>query len=431
MASLAALSTSAESKSSSMSEQIDVSSIQSRWCTGEDADLFRERWEKLFKEFCDSEKADPSKVSELYDTMKYDALHNKPFLEWVFTPSQATLDELAKEEAALAQTVSPEPETTDDKAEGKTKHRDSTVSFNVGNHSERQSVSHRLSIRRRSVFSKPPITPPLMSYEQDANYFKLFPSGDSGTKNPDKKLGRLRELYRYAKVLFDYIGPQEYGISNDEKLEIGLLTSLPLLREIVQDLEELQASEHSASFIYFTKESHVYTLLNCIMEGGIHTKIKRATIPELDYLSQICFELYEAKDDETDETSYSIRISISPGCHTIDPLDVSLDSKHAIGTAPRRSLTNHQDWQEVIRTLKAKFDTVQLPKSFLAVNVSEKHEQAARRASEIADKVKREAEVEQAELARVESWQQQVALNADTATNGKFVEGEIKTLGTG
>ena len=180
------------------------------------------------------------------------------------------------------------------------------------------------------------------------------------------------------------MGPQEYGISDDEKLEIGLLTSLPLLREIVDDLEELQASGDAKSFVYFTKESHIYTLLNCIMEGGIHTKIKRSTIPELDYLSQICFELYEAKDAETAESTYSIRISISPGCHTIDPLDVSLDSKHAIGSAPRRSLTNHQDWKEVISILKAKFNTVQLPKSFLAVNVSDKHEEEAeiqRRAS--------------------------------------------------
>ena len=110
------------------------------------------------------------------------------------------------------------------------------------------------------------------------------------------------------------------------------------------------------------------------MEGGIHTKIKRSAIPELDYLSQICFELYEARDEDAGTNTYSIRISISPGCHTIDPLDVSLDSKHAIGSAPRRSLTNHQNWKEVIETFKAKFGTVQLPKSFLAVNVSDKHE---------------------------------------------------------
>lgn len=150
---------------------------------------------------------------------------------------------------------------------------------------------------------------------------------------------------------------QEYGIEDSEKLEIGLLTSLPLLREIVTDLEEMQASDDAKSFIYFTKESHIYTLLNCILEGGIQTKIARRAIPELDYLSQIRFELYEAHDKEADTFAYSIRISISPGCHTIDPLDVQLDSTHAIGAAPRRSLTAHQDWKEVIETLKAKFHT--------------------------------------------------------------------------
>lgn len=49
-----------------------------------------------------------------------------------------------------------------------------------------------------------------------------------------------------------------------------------------------------------------------------------------------------------------------------------LDSKHCIGCAPRRSLTNHGQWKEILETLRAKFHTVRLPKSFIAVNLSEK-----------------------------------------------------------
>ncbi|ERF69346.1 hypothetical protein EPUS_08819 [Endocarpon pusillum Z07020] len=367
VASLAAINGNGDVKESRPSTKVineaqTTASIQSRWCTGENAELFKERWEKLFAEFCDSEKADPSKISELYDTCKFDALHNKSFLEWIFMPSQTLLDEIAKEEqeAIEAERISP-----------LSRQESSTTLGSSPDRSQSQGFAHRMGFRRRSMLGGQS-TPPIPTIE-DKSYFKLY-SGSGDTKlKVDKRLFRLRELYRYAKILFDYIGPQEYGISDSEKLEIGLLTSLPLLREIVQDLEELQASPDAKSFIYFTKESHIYTLLNCILEGGIETKIPRATIPELDYLSQIRFELYEAKDNETAEFEYSIRISISPGCHTFDPLDVSLDSRHAIGTAPVRSLTAHQNWKTVIETLKAKFDQVKLPQSFLALNISESH----------------------------------------------------------
>ncbi|KAK4542569.1 hypothetical protein LTR36_006617 [Oleoguttula mirabilis] len=411
-----------------------ATSVQARWCTGEDADLFRERWEKLFNEFTDAEKADPSKISELYDTMKFDALHNRTFLEWVFTPSKTILDEEEKKRAEeeegaplLVRTESQvareefgkthegtlpvkEDEGEDaPKQELKAPERSDTAASNASTASNgsmekkpRPTFSERMGFRRRSQ--------DLMSVARNAamaavgadagareSYFNLY-RGDLNAPESkakvDVRLERLNELYSLTKILFDFIGPQEYGITDAEKLEIGLLTSLPLLKEIVMDLEEVQASDDAKSFIYFTKESHIYTLLNCILEGGIQTKIARNAIPELDYLSQICFELYESENAEADidpenpesnQFNYSIRITISPGCHTFDPLDVQLDSKHCIGCAPRRGLTPHGDWKQVIETLRAKFHQVKLPKSFTAVNLSEKVPQEFVKEGEVKD----------------------------------------------
>lgn len=336
------------------SENPSLYSIQGRWCTGEDPILFKERWEKLFAEFCDTEKVDPSKLSELYDSMKFDALHNRQFLEWVFTPPEA---EDSEEEAADVSWR--RASRKDTPAESRINNAQDGLSHQRVDeqHSENQTLAHRLGLRRRMHAFESSIPHLRVLDDSYDHYFKLYPSSNSSKTKLDSRLSKLRELYKLAKILFDYVTPQEYGITDTEKLEIGLLTSLPLLQEIVRDLEEVQASSDAKSVFYFTKESHIYTLLNCILEGGVQTKIARSAIPELDYLSQICFELYEARDSESSTSSYSIRISISPGCHAFDPLDVHLDSRHAIGCAPRRSLTAHQDWKEVIETLKARFNT--------------------------------------------------------------------------
>ncbi|KAM0258125.1 hypothetical protein ACHAQJ_004031 [Trichoderma viride] len=375
---------SSSSLSSALSQANAVNNIQPRWCCGEDADLFRERWEKLFTEFCDAEKVDPSKISELYDTMKFDALHNRQFLEWVFTPPRSMLEEEygVKDKDGKPTKEGEEANNNKTTAGDDGKASDKSTGTSPDNSDKAEGSSSNRSATVRKLFRRRSFLNGLRHINDEAppeQYFRLYKSNTASAEKPDPRNEPLQELYRLAKILFDFICPQEYGISDSEKLEIGLLTSLPLLKEIVQDLEEMQASNDAKSFFYFTKESHIYTLLNCIIEGGIETKISRSTIPELDYLSQICFELYEsevnppaegAPDDEP-TFAYSIRITISPGCHVFDPLHVQLDSRHCIGCAPRRSLTPHLDWLQVIKTLRAKFNQVKLPKTFLAINLSD------------------------------------------------------------
>ncbi|EKM59188.1 uncharacterized protein PHACADRAFT_249460 [Phanerochaete carnosa HHB-10118-sp] len=249
-------------------ERMDVDKIQERWCCGDEPWLFRERWEKLFEDFCDvkQEKFDPSRVSELYDTIKYCALHHRTFLFAIFN------------------------ETGD--------------------------------------------APP-----------------DGGQQPQDR---RLHELYARAKALFDLVAPQEYGIEPEEKEEIGVLTSLPLLRNVVGDLERARNNEESSLTLYFTKESHIHTLVNLVLLSGVPIVNRR--IPELDYCSHITFELYERNHGRgKSDKEYSIRLSISEGAHSSNVLDSALDARHSLNVQPRRKLTQHLPYSLVIEKLSKHF----------------------------------------------------------------------------
>ncbi|KAH7914237.1 histidine phosphatase superfamily-domain-containing protein [Hygrophoropsis aurantiaca] len=248
-------------------ETMDVDKIQDRWCCGDEPWLFRERWEKLFEDFCDVEqkKFDPSRVSELYDTIKYCALHHRTFL------------------------------------------------------------------------------------------FSIFDEDAGKGKDPNAPQDRkLHELYGRAKALFDLVAPQEYGIEPDEKEEIGVLTSLPLLRKVVEDLETARNNGASSLTLYFTKESHIHTLVNLVLHSGLPIANRR--IPELDYCSQLTFELYERNFGRgNSDKEYSIKLSVSEGAHSSNVLDSTLDARHSLNVQPRRKLTQHLPYSLVIEKLSKHF----------------------------------------------------------------------------
>ncbi|EIN10753.1 hypothetical protein PUNSTDRAFT_100510 [Punctularia strigosozonata HHB-11173 SS5] len=249
-------------------ETMDVNKIQERWCCGDEPWLFRERWEKLFEDFCDvkQEKFDPSRVSELYDTIKYCALHHRTFLFAIFS--------------------------------------------------------------------------------------------ETGDTNPDTGDRKLHELYGRAKALFDLVAPQEYGIEPNEKEEIGVLTSLPLLKNVVEDLEDARNNEESSLTLYFTKESHIHTLVNLVLLSGLPIANRR--IPELDYCSHITFELYERNHGRgKSDKEYSIKLSLSEGAHSSNVLDSALDARHSLNVQPRRKLTQHLPYSQVIEKLSKHFPRLQ------------------------------------------------------------------------
>lgn len=325
-------------------EELDVEEIQSRWCCGECPFLFKERWEKLFSDWCDG-ALDPSRVCELYDSLKYDSLHNRTFLETIFSSSSYASSIIDSPPLNMPGSAPLGPSDT--------------------THTTPPSASHSLKMRSRqsstnadsSLFVSPAPSP--FHHRKSSNKYPGSSVGDGSTKNSLKDedgssneregLDRLRKLYKYAKVLFDLIAPSEYGIEKREKREIGLLTSLPLLQKILEDLNDARESQNGLARFYFTKESHMHTLVNLIKMSSL--KLAHRDVLELDYMSYLSFEVYERVSGECGKKEHSVRISLSEGAHGI-PLDTSLDAKHALQVIPRRQLIPHTDLDEVIGTLE-------------------------------------------------------------------------------
>lgn len=213
--------------SSSLAQVSAVTDIQSRWCCGEDAELFRERWEKLFTEFCDGEKVDPSKISELYDTMKFDALHNRQFLEWVFTPTRSLLeDEFGiiignKERTNTSTSLAEEPPQASSKTSDDSKNGDKVAGKDSKNGDKGSSKDgDGGEYKKKRLFRRSSWKAGLRSAGKPPpeEYFNLC-KGDSQTRTKmDARYEPLRELYQLAKIMFDFICPQEYGISDSEKV---------------------------------------------------------------------------------------------------------------------------------------------------------------------------------------------------------------------
>eukprot|EP00002_Diphylleia_rotans_P026520 TRINITY_DN5292_c0_g1_i1.p1 TRINITY_DN5292_c0_g1~~TRINITY_DN5292_c0_g1_i1.p1 ORF type:complete len:1323 (-),score=291.62 TRINITY_DN5292_c0_g1_i1:199-4167(-) len=175
------------------------------------------------------------------------------------------------------------------------------------------------------------------------------------------KLGlkNVRELYNQAKMLNDIVVPQEYGMTAQEKVEIGSLMCQLLLDKIQADLiaclnDPLSTSEVSGKTyleklvnvlkqappaeqegnttfvrtrLYFTSESHLHSLLNVlrhtsdvyenappIISARCAERVRDQT--EIDYLTQIVFRLYENPSKSLDDpTRFRLEISMSPGAN--------------------------------------------------------------------------------------------------------------------
>ena len=238
----------------------NLEKLQPRWCCHETPFLFVERWEKLFRDFIDVERTqfEPSKVSELHDSLKYDLLHNREFLQGIFS--------------------SPE-------------------------------------------------------YGNDL----------------------VQKLHKVSQQLFYIIGPHEYGIEDAEKLEIGKKNAYFLIKTLMNDLESAKDSHQASTRLYFTKESKVICLLDTVLLCGLKMRVKPTDIYELDYLTQIVFELHERNNvlgsDAPASREYSLRVTLSQGAHDPNLIDLQLDAKHSLTVAPRRFISDHISLEDFLNCM--------------------------------------------------------------------------------
>ncbi|XP_046636471.1 inositol hexakisphosphate and diphosphoinositol-pentakisphosphate kinase-like isoform X2 [Daphnia pulicaria] len=164
------------------------------------------------------------------------------------------------------------------------------------------------------------------------------------------KFNHAQELYMLVKALADVVIPQEYGLSDQDKLAIGQGICNPLMRKIRADLqrnieEDLPMSDesvnrldpryshgvsspgrHVRTRLYFTSESHLHSLLTVLRFGGLveggegaDEQWRRAMeyvsqISELNYMSQVVIMLYEDQTkDPTSEQRFHVELHFSPG----------------------------------------------------------------------------------------------------------------------
>ncbi|KAM9456489.1 inositol hexakisphosphate and diphosphoinositol-pentakisphosphate kinase 2 [Clarias gariepinus] len=160
--------------------------------------------------------------------------------------------------------------------------------------------------------------------------------------NSSLKLDNTMEIYRLSKALADIVIPQEYGISQAEKLDIAKGYCTPLIRKIRSDLQRTQDDDtvnklhpvysrgvmsperHVRTRLYFTSESHVHSLLSILRYGALCDEAKdeqwkRAmdylkVVSELNYMTQIVIMLYEDPNkDPSSEERFHVELHFSPG----------------------------------------------------------------------------------------------------------------------
>lgn len=288
-----------------------------RWCCSESPSLFKERWDKHFIDVLGSEEeeeddetwnVDLSRINDLYDSIRYDAIHHRQFLIQMFVSlteeeKNMNYDSLVKlfdDLHKLFRLITP-----------------LEYGFTRG---ERLQISKQISGKLLEKVAR-----------------ELGEACDPGSTEPFVRLFFTKETHMHA--LMNLIRYSGIPLS---KNAVGSTASSNCMTPTIPNSSSIPDSLLEYSCVDVNSENE-----------NISRTLTAADEVDLDYLSQICFEFYEkikpnTGDGTKNPRSYSLRIGISKGAHDAHLFDLQMDAKHAVTVKGRTWITEYLDGEQVL-----------------------------------------------------------------------------------
>lgn len=329
-------------------------------CGGERLLLMFDRWRKLLKAFHNEKKRqfDISKVPDIYDSAKYDAIHN----------SELGLDiqELYMTAKVLADAVIPNEYGIDDQQ--KLRIGSKICSALMGKlladlanmRDESIQTAGSLGLEMENDFDEIDRFAGMTVEEQATKVLASF----DGVGSPGGRQASLDGSSPLSRKSGEVLGSEEAPGAEEETDEHDRETLHRLCPTYAKDINS--PLRHVRTRIYFTSESHVHSLINVLRfchlgEDGTAVReplvspeaedlLKHAT--ELDYMTHLVFRMFENKRVPVDSPErFRMEVLFSPGAAYSPYAVVPLHQDHTLPVTQRVCL--HQEHELTLAELES------------------------------------------------------------------------------
>ena len=312
-----------------------------RWCCSESPLLFKERWDKHFTDVLGPEEeeedsidlgwnVDLSRINDLYDSIRYDAIHHRQFMIQMFVGLEPETNHIDSCDNCGDSTLSIVKEIYESNYESLVKLFDDLhklfrlitpleYGFTRG---ERLKISKQISGKLLEKVVQ-----------------ELGEACDPASTEPFVRLFFTKETHMHA--LMNLIRYSGIPLSKTSSVNNLSTTGAGCMTPIIPNSSDYSCVDADSDSEYDEVK---------LSGDVVGTSGNVADEVDLDYLSQICFEFYEKIKPSTERNprSYSLRIGISKGAHDAHLFDLQMDAKHAVTVKGRTWITEYLDGEQVL-----------------------------------------------------------------------------------